>query len=759
VGSLHRVSLFFVATVILWAFPGSSIAPVPPEIIPPSSPAFASSNNSITTDLSDYVWPTDAGNIGTSTFGEYRRTHFHGGIDISTGNSTGYRVFAVRDGYVARIRVSPVGYGNMLYIKHADGYYSTYAHLSHFNALIDVRVLREQMKGEAFTVDFELPPNEIPVSKGEVVAYTGDTGVGTAHLHFEIRDENLEPINPLLCTKFSFPDRIAPVIKRLAITPIGPMSSVSGSASPHILTPRSVKTGQSRITETLQLTGEAGFAVSAYDMSNGSRFRHGLYSHKLFIDDSLIYRVQIDRVPGKNAHEIGLYYDWNLQSAGRGRFERLYAETPSGLLFYSPRIPKAGIINVAHFSEGVHTYKIVSTDFNQNSTEVSGKILMRHSPAFEITRAGNDLRILFPMIGDISRVLMSTQKNGGGWTLKTMTPSGFAEGNVITVSDAAQRFDVVKVIAEDVIGSSSLPQFLFLRKPSGTTGTLHLDHELHSDFVKLRVKASHAITEQPDAVVYEGTEKRTVPLTAIAIDEYVGSFRPSEKFSGMRRVVVNAEVNGHMRSAINEFDLYPIVAGASGVISYDSENLILRYDSTSVYKTIFMRIQKVPGDAPHYSLIPENAVLAGQIRVTIRHPHPDSRQGLFFSGLGGWELLDRTTSPDQQMFTGTVTRTFGDVAIMSDGYPPSIARLSIGRSGSGRVNFSFRYGDNFSGVEYKELKTYIDGVAVIPQVDGEHRRVTYSATHPLERGTHHLTIRIMDKMGNSSTVERQFSVR
>jgi hypothetical protein len=227
----------------------------------------------------------------------------------------------------------------------------------------------------------------------------------------------------------------------------------------------------------------------------------------------------------------------------------------------------------------------------------------------------------------------------------------------------------------------------------------------------------------------------------------------------MRRVVVNAEVNGRMSSAIDEFDLYPIVAGTSGVIAYDADNLILRYDSTSVYKTIFMRIQKMPGDAPHYALIPENAILAGEIRVTVHHTHPDRQQGLFFSGLGGWELLDRTTGPDKSMFTGTLTRTLGDVAIMDDNVPPSIARLSIARGKSGRVNFSFRYGDNFSGVEYKELKTYIDGVAVIPQVDGEHRRVTYSATHPLERGTHHLTIRIMDKMGNSSTVERQFSVR
>jgi hypothetical protein len=495
-------------------------------------------------------------------------------------------------------------------------------------------------------------------------------------------------------------------------------------------------------------------------MSNGSRFRHGLYSHKLFIDDSLIYTVQLDRVPGKNAHEIGLYYDWNLQSDGRGRFERLYADSPSSLVFYSPRIPNAGIITAEKFAEGMHTYKIVSTDFNHNSTEVSGRIQMNHSPAFAIQDSGGEVSLAFASIGSINKILLSTRRNGNdGWTLKTMTPSGYADGNVIRIPDATKRFDVLKVVTENAWGARSLPVYRFLHKPSGPAGILHLTHEFHPDYVSLRVKATHAITSQPEAIVYEGGGKRSIPLTAIDIDEYAGSFRPSERYAGMRRVVVNAEVNGRMSSAIDEFDLYPIVAGTSGVIAYDADNLILRYDSTSVYKTIFMRIQKMPGDAPHYALIPENAILAGEIRVTVHHTHPDRQQGLFFSGLGGWELLDRTTGPDKSMFTGTLTRTLGDVAIMDDNVPPSIARLSIARGKSGRVNFSFRYGDNFSGVEYKELKTYIDGVAVIPQVDGEHRRVTYSATHPLERGTHHLTIRIMDKMGNSSTVERQFSVR
>jgi hypothetical protein len=97
--------------------------------------------------------------------------------------------------------------------------------------------------------------------------------------------------------------------------------------------------------------------------------------------------------------------------------------------------------------------------------------------------------------------------------------------------------------------------------------------------------------------------------------------------------------------------------------------------------------------------------------------------------------------------------------IKTDDVPPNISRLSIRQASSRRPVISFRYGDNLSGVEYQELKMYIDGVAVIPEVDGEHHKAIYTAARPLERGSHQLTIRIMDRMGNSNVLERTFSVR
>ncbi|UCE08247.1 MAG: M23 family peptidase, partial [bacterium] len=78
----------------------------------------------------DYLWPTDASQYLTSSFAEYRPGHFHAGIDIKTWGRIGHKVFAIRDGYIMRIGVSPFGYGKVLYQKLDTGVIAVYAHLS-----------------------------------------------------------------------------------------------------------------------------------------------------------------------------------------------------------------------------------------------------------------------------------------------------------------------------------------------------------------------------------------------------------------------------------------------------------------------------------------------------------------------------------------------------------------------------------------------------------------------------------------------------
>ena len=67
----------------------------------------------------------------SGTFGELRPNHLHAGIDIK--GKVGHPIYAAAAGDVARIKVQSGGYGNVLYIRHPNGYTSVYAHLQTFS--------------------------------------------------------------------------------------------------------------------------------------------------------------------------------------------------------------------------------------------------------------------------------------------------------------------------------------------------------------------------------------------------------------------------------------------------------------------------------------------------------------------------------------------------------------------------------------------------------------------------------------------------
>ncbi len=729
----------------------------------PGKPALPSQTayDPIRTAFSDYQWPTDARRKITSTFAEFRRTHFHGGIDVGTGSTTGFRVFASRDGYVAKIRVSPTGYGKMLFIRHADGFYTTYAHLDRFNDAIEERVRREQLRLERYPVRIDCDPREFPVRKGDLIAYTGETGSGSPHLHFEIRDPFLDFVNPFLASDLQPEDDIPPMVYKIAVKPLGEHSLLNGSNDPQVYRLRSAGKGQYVVTEKIQITGEAGFGIAARDRANGSWFRRGVYSHQLYVDDQLLYYVQLDRAPNEEGQQIGLYYDMELLDRGLGRFEKLYMDSPNTLRFYQPRGDTSGIIRSADFTEGVHTFRIVVSDFNNNRAEIGGLLVLNHPPRFEAESTPDTLKVRFQEGSSVSRVhIFSRQRNGTRWTARTLRPDTRNDAESMEFPLTRGVDDIIKVVAENSWGTRSQPKMLFLRKPDGPSGEMNLRYSLENDVMRVDIVTNRLFTADPVLVVEEGAHHRTVPVTPIDADHYRAAFRPLESYQGVRHLVAEAEVNGIATSAEAECVLYPIVAGNKDTIRFDNGNLVLAYTPSTVYKTTFLTIRKEEYDGEtSYSLEPDRTVLRGPLTVTIWDDRTEPFRGLYFSARGRSSGLVSTadTADGRTFFTARISETLGEFFIDRDDTPPYVTALRITGASSLRPSIRFGFGDNRSGVEYNDLKMYIDGQIAIPEVDGEHRRASYRPTAPLERGSHLLMIRLRDKMGNVHEVERRFT--
>jgi murein DD-endopeptidase MepM/ murein hydrolase activator NlpD len=117
-----------------------------------------------------FRWP--ARGAVTSAFG-MRGGDLHEGIDISA--RSGLPVRAAAAGMVVFSDYKP-GYGRVIFLKHAGGYKTVYAHNQDNLVLEGTRV-----------------------EQGEVIADMGSTGEASGpHLHFEIRVGD-RPLNPLEC--------------------------------------------------------------------------------------------------------------------------------------------------------------------------------------------------------------------------------------------------------------------------------------------------------------------------------------------------------------------------------------------------------------------------------------------------------------------------------------------------------------------------------------------------------------------------------
>jgi hypothetical protein len=729
-----------------------------------SKAAAAMSFDSIKTNLTDYIWPTDASTRITSTFAEYRTTHFHGGIDISTNGQTGYNVFSVRDGYVYRIRIFANDYGKMLYIRHRDGYVSTYAHLKGFNDEITRVVKEEQYRKGSYTIDLTLDPDRIPVTKGEVVAYTGESGVGPPHLHYELRDENLNPINPLLCPTYVMEDNIAPSILRIMIAPLSANSTVDNSISAKYFSRFPGARNHKRLPQSIHIQGEIGFCVDALDRANGTGTHSGIHRTEFYFDDSLVYSMHLDRVPNDDSKEIDLLYDFPSICAGTGKFQKLYIDKGNTLPIYYRQVEGTGIITTEKFHEGLHRFRIACFDFANNETEIVGNVFIAHKPIMQIASVDDyNVNLEGSLLASISKcTIYGKRLSESRWSQHTLPRGRFAltaSGLQLPVNSG--KYDVLKILGQTETGIVTSPVFFFKNKPRGSHAEPILTIEPQTNYTRVALTTRGVFTDRPSVIVKEGVSLRSIDLEPVDLNKYVGVFYPSDKYEGMREISATVEVNGYKEQTSKSFELLAIPPDKDGSISIHYGEMLISYDSGAVYRPLYLRMsQQSYNGTPAYELEPQNVLLHEGITVSLPKPSNSRHQhlGLYFRSNHGWVFQTDVQDSNRAYYSTTLKRTLGEVAVFGDDQQPTIGRLRVSARKSA-VLVSFRYHDNLSGVDPAEIKLYIDGKLAIPELDGEHSRATYVSDSPLERGKHTLTIALKDRAKNEFTTERIFKIR
>ena len=294
-----------------------------------------------------YVFPISPGQRSylSGNFCELRGSHFHAGVDVKIGGVVGAPIHAAADGYVSRIKVSAGGYGNALYIQHPNGTTSVYAHLLEYNDEIATYVRQAQYAQKSFEIELFPGAGTLTVNQREVIGKAGNSGSsGGPHLHFEIRDRNQFPLDPL---KFGFSevvDTTPPDVRKIALTTLHKDARVNGQFGRFefdVVT----QGGNYVVHDPIEVYGQVGVEISAFDRADGVRNLNGVSATDMSVDARPYFHQEMNRFSFNESRNIFVHTNYEIKQKNNRTFYKLYVDNGNTLDFYKTN-ETAGKVNI-----------------------------------------------------------------------------------------------------------------------------------------------------------------------------------------------------------------------------------------------------------------------------------------------------------------------------------------------------------------------------------------------------------------------------
>ncbi|MCP5498964.1 MAG: M23 family metallopeptidase [Leptospiraceae bacterium] len=262
-------------------------------------------------------------------------------MDFATGGKIGTPILAISDGEVIRVLTNRYSIGNAIFVKHRDGFISKYGHLSAYSPKVKAKLPGVVKTFIERRVDYDFTLIEtIPVKKGEVIAYAGNTGIGPIHLHLEIMKDGIY-YNPALFG-INYNPNSEIVVYRLSIKPEGSKSRVNGSKQELILDLSRKSNGVflPASNKKIIIEGKASVSIWGHERS-GSSAKIGFQGMELFANGKMLQQLTFHRIKSSHKYRSGLPMD-NYRSSISGKPFKYYlhSRVEHGLLGY--KYPQKG---------------------------------------------------------------------------------------------------------------------------------------------------------------------------------------------------------------------------------------------------------------------------------------------------------------------------------------------------------------------------------------------------------------------------------
>ena len=752
-----------------------------------------------------YIWPTDAGYAITSSFAESRPGRFHAGIDVKTWGREGYGIFAVRDGVVSKIGVSPFGYGRVIYLTLDTGEIVVYAHLQRFRDDIEAYVYAAQERLGRFSVQLYPTAAEFIVKQGDLLGYTGQTGVGYPHLHFEVRDAANRPINPF-SRDYRVEDSIKPTITAVAVTPLDAGSMVDDDWAPAIFPAEDRGNGQFVLPRPVMANGTIAFGVSAYDMTNLAENKFGTYCNELYLDDSLVFRARYDRFDYGENIQSNLDRDVRLIMRGKGTFYKLFRDVGNTLSFYPDKDVFYGIAyfacgeenstaglnrlpdwhqqegtasGIRYFTPGMHQFKIVLYDFWGNSSQVTGLLYAGSRPELQCERQ-NDPLTDAPMLLIKSAALLSecsvfiSQDASRTWQAVHHIKK---PDSLVMSGDETLHFRIpldeiksplLKIVARDHNGFDSHPVFITLNEhQSAPEAEMQPCFAMKADYYDyfVRLEFTRLCDVELEKVVVWDSRGAARQMTLVASSPSLLTCAWPLTATDIGPVPVELTVIGPGGTQMIQrewLDFTCIAKGQAKRVATDDDLCAVDFDARSLFNHIFVRstvsepesaTQPVVGQI--YNIEPKDVPLNGGVTVTIKYPPSDSlayKLAIFMRSNGDrWNFIGNRLKKAEHAVSAS-SSSLGSFCLMRDVIAPEILSLSPAQGAhlsTTQPVLRFTFKDELSGIQGEDdMSLKLDGVKLIAEYDPERHLLFNALRTPLSKGKHVLEGRVNDRCGN-----------
>jgi hypothetical protein len=582
-------------------------------------------------------------------------------------------------------------------------------------------------------------------------------------LHFEIRNKQDNPINPLrYYTKVK--DHRRPKLKELAVLPLSKTSIVNGNFLPQTFPVTHVKDDIHVIKKPIYAQGKVGFAILGYDQANDVYNKYGFYQSNLESSGKLIFQITYDELDFSTTEHINTEIYYPFWSDNRQVFNKLYLESFNPLRFYNRKLGTDGSIIV---KDKPIPFTITISDFMNNHSIIKGELLPAKDYSVEIVSSSiRDssayIRFKAPQIKDLKFYIKEDKKS---WVLvnyfelmegKLNNPE---QSKLVRISPVDSNIFALKVRVNNAFDR--------------TTSFRRLDGE--GEFIENITSVGDILIgnfpgEYKNPRIENSMIQSAVPFR-FSEDEKVQVLLSAEKFAGKKTTLIMDDFSGNTWSTT--LDYHVILPGERKSFNWFDSSLVVESGKNSVTDTTLITAIKyeqdstgfnIPTASEIFELKPDNFPVFESIFVSIQADSlPKWGRWSLFRMNGKDKYLYLPTQIDSNSFLLTAkTSSLGKFIVAADTVPPEI-EIESPRSGANyksNPKIKLILKDTLSGIEDEDyISLSIDGEFVLPEWDPEEDIVVGIMQNDLSSGNHIFSASIRDRSGNISRQAVYFKIQ